>query len=312
MSNNITNFSRCQAEEIPEDITYKYYKEVHQANVVDVVKLSWEPWCAITKIDANTYYKNKRVKIDGETIIYVDDSEVYEFMPKDNETGEHMRNRRSLRRIFVTLRQLICTNFVGAQNEQFITLTYEGDKQTNDPKILHKDFKNFWDRLKRRYLGRDLSYISIVEPHASGNWHIHLLVKSNDGEPLIMHGNELYSVWRNGYVTVEDIKSDNIGAYFIAYFTNMELSSPEDIAKYEGEEDIKEKNGKKYIKGKRLDFYPDNMMIYRMSDNILRPSVTHGEPLRSELKQTYASTVKMTTAEGHDLYITTEQHKADK
>jgi hypothetical protein len=122
---------------------------------------------------------------------------------------------------------------------------------------------------------------------------------------------DVFKLWGQGYVTVEDLKSvDHIGAYFIAYFSNMEVAD-EDLDKYPG--DIKEKNGKKYIKGKRLDFYPDYMKIYRSSKNLKKPE--HIEEISSDYNMTFEVTYKLTAEDESgntsDSCINKQQHKYD-
>ena len=234
---------------------------VQNDDIIDYVALTFKPACHIKRITKELYLKG-RYNEHGE---FVTDGEVFNVAVKE----EHMRNRRSLRRIFKDLRQKIAHNYKGGIDELFVTLTYE--KQTNDHVQVHNDFRAFWQRLKRAYPDKELGYISIVEPHASGMFHIHLLLREMRGEHLYIHFSDMDRIWGLGDVEVERLEHvDHMGAYFIAYFSNLELS-PEEIEKYEAEGDIEERNGKKYIKGKRLDFYPDGMQIARSSRNMTRP-----------------------------------------
>lgn len=234
-------------------------------SILDVVRTSFVPNCHIKKISKTEYIKG-RYKTDGS---FLSDGEVYTFTEKE----QPMRNRRSLRQIFRTLRQLIAANFRGGDSEVFLTLTYAA--QTNDPVQIYQDIDKFWKRLKYRY--KMLKYIAIVEPHASGMFHIHMLIADETGTPLFIPWEVLKDTWGLGMIEVDRLEDiDHMGAYFIAYFSNLELT-PDEVIQYEAEGDVEEKNGKKYIKGKRLDFYPEHMRIYRHSRNCTKPEKVTGE-----------------------------------
>ena len=242
----------------------RYVSAVEQAErILDVTMQSFEPACHIKRISKEMYLKG-RYDREGN---FLTDGEVHEVHRKD----EPMRNRRSLKRIFKELRQKITHNFGGGLNELFVTLTYRGEEQTNDPTKVHSDFKAFWQRLKRAYAEEALSYIAIVEPHGSGKFHVHLLLRANASEHLYIPYERMTEIWGHGTTQVERLESvDHIGAYFVAYFSNLELD-PDEVERYEAEGDVVEKNGKKYIKGKRLDFYPDGMQIARSSRDLQKP-----------------------------------------
>jgi len=298
MFNYITSIKKIQGD-IPKKTKIKYSKYVKQNNVIDLTRLTWKPKAHIKKISKHKF-------------ILLETKEEREFMPKVE--GNQMRNRRSLRKIFVDLRQLITTNFEGEDCEKFCTLTYR--EQTNDPAKIQKDLNCYNLRLKRAYPG--IGFIHIVEPHASGNWHVHSLIKNVNGEPLNATYEDIYRIWGHGYVTVEELHNvDHIGAYFIAYFSNMEIAD-EDLHKYK--DDIKEMpradgNGtKKVIKGKRLDFYPDYMKIYRGSKNLKKPEQINGvNP--ADYNMTYNATFQMSKTDTNtgeytdDTYINKKQYK---
>ncbi len=258
MNNYIKNFKESQAQ------LSRYISAVKQGNrILDVTMQSFEPACHIKKISKEMYLKG-RYDREGN---FLTDGEVHEVHRKD----EPMRNRRSLKKIFKDLRQKITHNFSGGLNELFVTLTYRGEEQTSDPAKVHGDFKAFWQRLKRAYPDEALSYIAVVEPHGSGKFHVHLLLRANGREHLYIPYEHMTEIWGHGTTQVERLESvDHIGAYFVAYFSNLELD-PEEVAKYEAEGDVIEKDGKKYIKGKRLDYYPDGMQIARSSRDIEKP-----------------------------------------
>lgn len=227
--------------------------------------MTWVPKCNIRKISKNLFLKG----FTDENGNFITTGEVFETKRKE----QPMRNRRSLKRIFKELRAIITHHYKGGINELFITLTYA--QKCYDGKQVHADFKAFWQRFKRAYK-MPLSYISIVEPHADGAFHIHLLVKTDEGVLLYIPNEKVAQIWGNGFTLTERLESvDNVGAYFIAYFSNLEIGglSEDEFASLEvTPDDIEEKNGKKYIKGKRLDFYPDGMQIHRHSRDLQKPT----------------------------------------
>ena len=291
MNHNTTVVKKFQGV-LPKNYFYKYNKIIRCNNVIDVVRMTRKPECLI-----------KRLK--GKQYVHIKTGEVKEYMPKIE--GIQFRNIRSLKKIFRDLRQLITTNFEGGEDETFLTLTYR--EQHSDPKKIYKDLDIFNKRLRRAIPG--VKYIHIVEPHASGNFHVHSLIKHENNIELPMTYETFFPMWEHGYVTVEDLYNvDNIGAYFIAYFSNLELTDKE-AEKYAAQDDVKEKNGKKYIKGKRLDYYPDYMQIYRGSRNLKKPEQTSNVP--DEFNKTYEAEYKITTTDSNgnsgETYVKKEQHR---
>ena len=281
--------------------------------ILDLVRTSFKPSCHIKKISKNEYIKG-RYKEDG---TFVTDKEIAKNLETGEEEeftlvytfaekGEHMRNRRSLRQIFRTLRQLIGTNFKGGDSELFLTLTYA--EQTNDASKIYNDLDKFWKRLK--YKHQTLKYIAIVEPHATGMFHIHMLLADTTGQPLFIPWEELKETWGHGMIEIDRLEDiDHMGAYFIAYFSNLELT-PDEVTLYEEQDDIVEKNGKKYIKGKRLDYYPEHMRIYRHSRNCDKPSKLTGYDadaalIGAQLKYQHETTFE---DEGTEYHILTAQY----
>lgn len=287
-----------------QDHEWKYSAATIQSpgndtEIIDVVMTSFKPSCHIRKVSKNEYITGA-VNSRGE---FISDGIVYEFAQKE----EQMRNRRSLRQIFRTLRQLISQNFKGGLSELFVTLSYAD--QHNDPNRIYSDIELFWKRLKYKYNG--LKYIAIVEPHASGNFHVHLLLADTNGGHLYIPNEELQKIWGLGWTKTERLEDiDHMGAYFIAYFTNMELSE-EQIAEYAAQGDIETKNGKSYIKGKRLDFYPEHMRIYRHSKNCEKPvkitGVEVGEIIAAS-ERTYSHEARF-EQNGNEYTILTEQYR---
>lgn len=269
MGNYITPEKGCQA--LPE---WKYTSvTIQNDSIFDVVKTSYTPRCYIKKIAKDLYVKG-RYDREGN---FVSDGEVFRTATKE----EPMRNRRSLKKIFRDLRQLISHNFSGGEKELFVTLTYA--EQTHDHEKVYADFKAFWKRLRRAYAGAGLGYIAVVEPHASGEFHIHALIRATSADSLYIPNEVMEKIWGHGFTKTERLEDvDHMGAYVIAYMSNMEIPQEyeEEYAKYN---DIVERDGKKYIKGRRLDFYPDGMQIHRHSRDIVKPDKLTGAEAEREL-----------------------------
>lgn len=274
----------------------------NNTDIIDVVRTTFKPACHIRKISSTQYIRGN-VDSRGE---FISDGIVYEFADKE----QPMRNRRSLRQIFRTLRQLIATNYKGGESELFVTLTYR--EQHNDQEKIQKDIELFWKRLRYKYT--ELKYIAIVEPHASGNYHVHMLLADTTETPLYIPNDEMEKLWGLGFTKTERLDDiDHMGAYFIAYFTNMELT-PDEVKVYEADEDVEYKNGKAYIKGKRLDYYPEHMRIYRHSKNCEKPEKIKGLDTQELLENARLTYRKDTIFEqdGKEYHIQTEQYRKEK
>lgn len=207
-------------------------------------------------------------KIDSDHYVELETGEIKEF----ERTVNRSQGENSLRKTFNRLRELINTNFSGLSNELFITLTYRGDLQTNDTERVYKDFKKFVMRLKYRFKGKSsIDYINVLEPHASGNFHMHVLVRFNDLETVYIPNEDLREIWGNGWVTIQSLKEvDNIGAYVSAYLSDIEVGQEYSGKLETVEKDVKGEK-KKFVKGARLVFYPTGVNIYRKSKGILEP-----------------------------------------
>lgn len=183
----------------------------------------------------------------------------------DTETGEvkeykHYEKRidswKEMQKTFHELRRRINYNFIGNEAEKFITLTYA--KKMTDRDKLYKDFKNFWLKLKYRF--PNLEYIVIIEPQHSGSWHLHVLVRNNNNEKLFIEQDLLDTLWGHGITHIEPITDvDNLGAYFVARFTDDNL--------LENDNNVETKE-KAIVKGARLKFYLTGFKIYRCSKGI--------------------------------------------
>lgn len=287
----------------------KYISATPQGSrILDVVNTSFVPACHIKRVSKELYMRGRYDSNKN----FITDGEIFSTAGKDHP----MRNRRSLKRIFKELRQLIANNCEGGEKELFVTLTYA--EQTSDYKQIHKDFKNFWDRLKTAYPSYGLEYISVVEPHASGMFHLHVLLKATTADHLFIPNETMERIWGHGFTKTERLEDiDHIGAYVIAYMTDAEIP-PDAVSEYEMYGDVVEKDGKKYIKGMRLDFYPDGMQIARHSRGMIRPETLTGSDAIEEIELAKAtgqcvlsSTKEIDTGKNRTAYVTTEQYKKD-
>lgn len=210
--------------------------------------------CNIEKLDKNTF-------VDKRT------GEIREFKHNENRS----ENLNSLSKTFKKIRYLINYNFVGAPNELFVTLTYE--QQTRDHLQVGKDYEKFMKRLRYEYGSVDA--IKVLEPHASGCWHMHVLLRFNDMSTVYIPNDTLAKIWGLGFVTIQSLKNvDNIGAYVSAYLADIEVTEDE-AERLKGHEDLVEKEvdgqKKKFMKGARLAFYPTGVNLYSKTKGILYP-----------------------------------------
>lgn len=168
------------------------------------------------------------------------------------------KNYESLRSTFKRLKRLIGANFKGGYSELWVTLTYK-DSPMTDSKRLYIDFKRMMRRL-RRITRKELAYIVVIEPQASGSLHAHLLLKTIDHSRLYIPNKKLAEAWGQGFVNVKRLsEADNVASYVMAYVSDVDLNN------LEGQLENNEKLPKRIVKGGRLALYPIGMQIYRRS-----------------------------------------------
>ena len=229
-------------------------------------------------------------KLDADRYVDLKTGDIREFERTENRS----QGMNSLSQTFKKLRYLVNKNFRGACNELFITLTYRGELQTRDHLKVGKDYDSFLKRLKRRYKGvSTIDAIKVLEPHESGNWHMHVLLRFNDLEQVYIANEDLREIWGNGWVTVNSLKNvDNVGAYVSAYLADIEVSE-EESKQLEGHPDLieKEVNGqkKKFVKGARLAFYPSGVNLFSKTKGIVYPERTI-MPYEQAIKKVGAAT----------------------
>jgi len=196
-------------------------------------------------------WRNKRAtiqKIDKERYVVMSSGEIKEF--------EHGDKKRipELIKTFARLKGLIRTNFEACvDNQLFVTLTYV--RNMKDPRQLYVDYVNFFKRLKYEYPSHQLDYIAVAEPQGRGAWHMHVMLKS-DKPVLYISNQDMERIWRNGMTDTVRLKSDDVGQYYVAYFTDLV-----------GTGDVKKRQ-----KGARLSMYPPNFKFYRTSQGIKQPT----------------------------------------
>ena len=146
-------------------------------------------------------------KLNKDEYFFIDTGEIKEY----KHTEKRSENIKSVRESIGRLRDLINNNFSGGKNELWVTLTFDKNK-VYEPKKLLPYFEPFIKRLRRKYNKQKIDYIYIPEPHEKGDWHIHLLLKSN--KSLVIPNKILSELWGEGFVKVNRLKNiDNVGAY---------------------------------------------------------------------------------------------------
>ena len=200
-------------------------------------------------------------KVNKDEMVNIKTGEITEI--HHIESRADPKNYESLRATFKRLKRLIGANFTGGHSELWLTLTYR-DSPMTDSNRLYEDFKRFMRRL-RNLTKKTLAYIVVIEPQASGSLHAHVLMKTLDKSTLYIPNADVAKAWGQGFVNVRRLKdSDNVGAYLIAYLTDV------DINNLEG--DFQQgKKSKKIVKGGRLGLYPVGMQIYRHSRTGISP-----------------------------------------
>lgn len=206
------------------------------------------------------------------------------------------QNLNTVRYTIANLRNIINNNFVGGKNELWITLTFGKDKVYN-PNELYSIFQKFIQRLRYKLKEHKIDYIYVPEPHEKGDWHIHLLLKSD--KQLSIKNKDLREIWGQGFVKVNRLQDvDNIGAYVSAYLINI-------------------KEGDFTKKGARLHLYPAGHRIYRYSKGIKKPTseyMTYKNATKrvSKNSMTYKSTVLVETDKGFKNLIHKEWYNSKR
>ena len=218
--------------------------------------------------------KEPRTKvIKGHRYVVLETGEIKNM---NRESEKRTDNLDSVRRTMKGLRRLIGANFVSNEinrkDQLWITLTYREDVNATDknsPEVVYKDFKRFIRKLREKY-NPTIEYIAVLEPQASGRWHLHVLMKTMNNSKLYIPNSDIENLWGKGFTSTKRLKnSDNVSAYVMAYVSNVEIDLKSS--------DKGKANSKKVIKGGRLSFYPKGIRIYRRSRNLVDPKIQKGQ-----------------------------------
>ena len=208
--------------------------------------------------------------LSGHRYVVLETGEIKEMNTNGTQRTD---NLSSIRRTMRKLRRLITANFSGGTDQLWVTLTYADDinsKRISDTQIVYRDFKTFMNKLRLRV--KPVEYISILEPQASGRWHMHVLMKTTDESELFIENSLMSDLWGRGFTFTKRLSDkDNVSAYVMSYVTNLKIG---------------EGTSKKYVKGLRLYMYPKGTRIYRRSKGIVDPEVmtTTKEKLTEKFK----------------------------
>lgn len=228
---------------------------------------------SMEKVNCNQTIK----RLPNNEYVVLSTGEIREF---ENKSKNRSENINSLYQTLKKLRYLINNNFVGADNELFITLTYAENMQ--DTERLYSDLDKFYKRLRYKY--RDITsidYLNVIEPQRRGAWHCHMLMRFNDLDKIFIPNNELAEIWGHGFTNTKSIKEiDNIGAYLTAYLTDMKIEEVDrdylnkyniNSCEFKNSCEIKTVDDKMFVKGARLYMYPPGVNLYRCSRGIKKP-----------------------------------------
>ena len=233
--------------------------------------------------------------------------EVKDFNPTQTRGDNKDRVILSLSK----LRDIINANSSRRDRMKFITTTY-AENMTCE-KRLYSDTKEFIRKLRKYCAGYKVEYINVVEPQGRGAWHNHFILIFDRTAPYLDNDTVISPLWGHGFVKTKAIDDiENLGAYFSAYFCDIEFND-ENVAEIkelnDGKFDYKikdieynregEKVDKAFIKGGRICMYPPGMNIFRCSRGIQRPEYKEVEPedferLLPRLELTYEKTVVVT------------------
>lgn len=180
-----------------------------------------------------------------------------EYLDEFGEIHEYnSNNKRDLKDTIKKIRKYIEYNFTDFECWH-ITLTY-AEQEFNYAKVAH-DCELFLGRLATRYKEYALEYFRIIEPHANGAWHIHILVKSATADiQLKLSAATITEVWGKGNATARQVSKIK---EMINYFGTVHSIIKEDGHKL----------SKTEIKQLRWHYYPKRVRIHAKSNGIKEP-----------------------------------------
>lgn len=214
--------------------------------------------------EQTTIQPTEKVKrIDKDT--YLDPTTNQEKKYKHNT--ERSQNESTFYRTRRELNWLILNNFAGGNQELFMTLTYANPFLSPDK--LTADFRNYMKRISSQLKSKCFfDYIVVREPHLSGSWHMHVLLRCNK-EITDEIESVLIKKWKYGTVHIQTIIQVNkLAAYLTSHLTHL-------IIDEDGEDsimvDYSTMTTKNIMKNARLSLYPMQFRIYSSSNNIKKP-----------------------------------------
>lgn len=148
------------------------------------------------------------------------------------ETGEERQYIFNNEKVLDTVKRevenakdILLYNFWGHQNVVFITLTCE--KPTMDFNTIRKYFRNFYNKLKRKY-GK-LIYFYIIElqkERVEPSLHIHAVIKHTEKKRFSIPYDELVQLWKKSGLyscSIERVETvEVLGTYFFKDFLDVE------------------------------------------------------------------------------------------
>ena len=146
---------------------------------------------------------------------------------------------RNLNDAVKRLARTINCNF--AERDLFVTLTYDDEHMPDSPEQADKECSLFWRRLTRtmeKYCGEKPKGVWITadkdeKTGAPVRLHHHMVLSgdwftvSMDGQTAQIDCRDLKDIWKNGYVNVEPLRSQDDYTSVAAYMVRQSVSTPD-------------------------------------------------------------------------------------
>lgn len=118
-------------------------------------------------------------------------------------------------RSFSELKRLILANFTGSNAERHIVLTVSPELNAT-PSDLQEYFRKFIKKLRYHY--PMCEYLTIVEPHQSGRYHLHVLLLNPSGSSLYISSEKIRKWWGIGRIYTCKVRESEVMAnYFCSH-----------------------------------------------------------------------------------------------
>lgn len=241
-----------------------FVRVITTINNVDIRYTKHPVYAKIPGGETPSIQQSEKVKrIDKNTYLDPNTNEVKEYTFNTERTQNESTFYRTRRK----LNWLILNNFSGGNQELFLTLTYK--KHIQNSFELATDFRNYMKRINNHFKGQhSFDYIVIREPHLSGSWHMHVLLRYDD-EITSEIKTILTERWKNGTAHIQNIIQVNkLAAYLTAHLTHLVVDeNGEDTVMV----DYSSMTTKTIMKNARLGLYPMRLRIYSSSKGIKKP-----------------------------------------